>query len=223
MSDKYPHVTNYVYCSNNPVMVVDPDGRDEWEVNAAGQIKHINDTPESKKHDAFYIVDENGNRVENKFLEFNKGTVTNYSRDESKNRDIFEIKGDENAKQVFELMAGNTNKEWTHAKVGTKKSGRNVLGTDHSKSSTGIAGYLLNTGWTLREVNHNHPSGRATPSWEQKEGGNIDESRGDVPSAKHYENKFPNIKLNVYTTEHKYSPYDSFGTKDERILTGKIR
>ena len=108
-------------------------------------------------------------------------------------------------------------------KLEQKKSGRNVLGTDHSKSSTGIAGYLLNTGWTLREVNHNHPSGRATPSWEQKEGGNIDESRGDVPSAKHYENKFPNIKLNVYTTEHKYSPYDSFGTKDERILTGKIR
>jgi len=28
MSDKYPHVTSYNYCANNPVMLVDPDGRD---------------------------------------------------------------------------------------------------------------------------------------------------------------------------------------------------
>ena len=28
MSDKYPHLTSYNYCANNPVMLVDPDGRD---------------------------------------------------------------------------------------------------------------------------------------------------------------------------------------------------
>ena len=27
MSDKYPHVTNYIYCANNPIMLIDPDGR----------------------------------------------------------------------------------------------------------------------------------------------------------------------------------------------------
>ena len=27
MSDKYPHLTSYNYCANNPVMLVDPDGR----------------------------------------------------------------------------------------------------------------------------------------------------------------------------------------------------
>lgn len=26
---KYPHQSNYVYCSNNPIMVVDPNGEDE--------------------------------------------------------------------------------------------------------------------------------------------------------------------------------------------------
>jgi RHS repeat-associated protein len=30
MSDKYPHQTNYVYCSNNPVMIIDPNGEDEY-------------------------------------------------------------------------------------------------------------------------------------------------------------------------------------------------
>ena len=28
LSDKYPHLTSYNYCANNPVMLVDPDGRE---------------------------------------------------------------------------------------------------------------------------------------------------------------------------------------------------
>lgn len=41
MSDKYPHLTSYNYCANNPVMLVDPDGRDVEPTTpeAAEQIK----------------------------------------------------------------------------------------------------------------------------------------------------------------------------------------
>ncbi|MEG1905398.1 MAG: RHS repeat-associated core domain-containing protein, partial [Bacteroidales bacterium] len=31
MAEKYPHQTNYVYCSNNPIRIIDPDGRDEYD------------------------------------------------------------------------------------------------------------------------------------------------------------------------------------------------
>ena len=30
MSDKYPHQSNYTYCSNNPIMRIDPDGRTDF-------------------------------------------------------------------------------------------------------------------------------------------------------------------------------------------------
>ena len=31
MSDKYPSMSAYMYCGGNPVMIVDPDGRDWFE------------------------------------------------------------------------------------------------------------------------------------------------------------------------------------------------
>jgi hypothetical protein len=37
LSDKYPNLTPYAYCANNPVILVDPDGRD-WYETTDGQI-----------------------------------------------------------------------------------------------------------------------------------------------------------------------------------------
>ena len=52
MAAKYPHESNYVYCSNNPIKVVDPNGEDEWEVNQSGYIRHI----QNGKPDRLYAV-----------------------------------------------------------------------------------------------------------------------------------------------------------------------
>ena len=38
MSDKYPGVSPYVYCANNPVRLVDPNGRDVWEPDKDGNL-----------------------------------------------------------------------------------------------------------------------------------------------------------------------------------------
>ncbi len=44
MSDKYPSLTSYNYCANNPVMLVDPDGRDNviYLVNLQGKNQKVN-------------------------------------------------------------------------------------------------------------------------------------------------------------------------------------
>ena len=33
MADKYPGISPYAYCAWNPVKLVDPDGREIWEIN----------------------------------------------------------------------------------------------------------------------------------------------------------------------------------------------
>ena len=39
---KYPHQSNYVYCSNNPLKVIDPNGEDEWEIdNSAARLLQV--------------------------------------------------------------------------------------------------------------------------------------------------------------------------------------
>ena len=39
LADKYPHLSPYAYCSDNPIMRIDPDGRadDEWDKTVEGK------------------------------------------------------------------------------------------------------------------------------------------------------------------------------------------
>ena len=217
MSDKYPNQSPYGYCGWRPINVIDPDGMDEWEINSKGETtKHI----ETKAHDAFYIVDDKGKRIDGKSKEFSYGKVKSHDtptvnvKGTDTKLDIFNIKGDDNAKEVFELFANNTDKEWSHAKTGKTEgeNGSNMVGTSHSNSSTAVGSYLRDSGYTLREVNHNHPSGNPIPS------GIMINDPGDAKNAILYKHVNPNIKLNVYTKGYKYSPYDEHGTLDNRLL-----
>ena len=74
MADKYPSVSPYAYCTWNPVKLVDPDGRDIWEINSEGYVvKQIKD----KTIDAFYRVNDKGERIkgDENSVEFKHGTI----------------------------------------------------------------------------------------------------------------------------------------------------
>lgn len=203
---------------NNPVRYVDPKGEDVWEFDEAGNIvNHI----QTKEYDAFYMVRQMDGAWQRtgQELVFEYGTVTGYRTPTVNVSDgnggvgkqqlaIFEMKGDNHATQLFEFMANpgvTTNVEWTHAKIGTESSERNIVGTSHNQSSTSVGGYLMGTGYTLREVNHNHPSGAPLPSGD------------DMQNVGRYTGAHPNVKLNIYVPSSGYSSYNAKGTLDSRV------
>jgi RHS repeat-associated protein len=221
MANKYPSLSPYNYCANNPIKLVDPNGEDVWEFDESGNMtKHDG---EQKGYDQIIINKSDGTRVEGKQVEcgtITRRTPTGYGG----NTELFEIKGDDFATETFENFANHTSVEWSHLKIGTEESGRNIVGTSHSPEHTAIGSYVRDNNYTLREVNHNHPSNNPLPS-----GQRIFDETGkrtkDIQNAQLYMSKNSSVKLNIYTSRYGYSPYNNEGTLDPRIskVDGKYR
>lgn len=218
-AENYPSLSPYTYVANNPINAIDPDGRDIWELNSSGKV--INRI-ENTEIDQFVIIDNDGDRIEGNTYDY--GTVTQRKgHKDSQKRDItfFEVSGDQNATEIFEFFGDNyTTKsdmavEWTHAKVDTENSGRNIIGTIHEPNKTSVGHYLRQTGYTLREVNHNHPNG-SDPSGQPRQPDGKPATH-DIRGAEAYQDKFPNVRLNVYRSrtvypeKGGYHPYDRKG------------
>ena len=188
MAEKYYGENAFVFCNNNSIIQIDPEGKDVWEINRKGEIvNRIKDNTQ----DAFFIVsvnadgkmrrsqtiDNEGNLVDIG-ISFEYGTIKNVRTPTVKVRNsegivsstkltIFEVKGDDRATKLFEFLTNpkrTTKVEWTHAKIGNEKSEGNIVGTGHKQSSTAVGQYLRASNYTLREVIHNHPSGIGKPS-----------------------------------------------------------
>ncbi|OQC35913.1 MAG: hypothetical protein BWX63_02194 [Bacteroidetes bacterium ADurb.Bin041] len=205
-AENYYPISPYAYVANNPIIRIDPDGRDIWELNNRG---HVVNRIENTEIDQFVIIDNDGNRIEGNTYEY--GTVTERKgHKDSRDRNIafFEVAGDDNATAIFEFFGDNYTTtsnmpvEWTHAKVGKDDSERNIVGTIHEPDRTSVGHYLRTTGYTLREVNHNHPGGSDPSGIPRQPDGRP--ATDDIRGAELYQNKFPNVKLNVYRSRIAY-------------------
>jgi Fe-S cluster biosynthesis and repair protein YggX len=163
-------------------MFIDPDGRDVWEVNGQGEVvNRIKD----KTQDAFFMVakdadgnyqrtyttDAEGNKTYNS-ISFEYGTVKSQrttSLNSTDTYDTYKVRGDANGTQMFEFMSQNTTVEWSQAKTGIEgDKGLNFLTTSHDAATergmSNLYSGQLYAGYTIRELNHNHPSNTAYPS-----------------------------------------------------------
>ena len=166
----------YSYCHGNPVKLIDPDGRDEYEVDGTGYVTKV---LENKEKDVVYSVDKKGNRVNS--IEFNQRIIEkSYSKKNSEGVDIhiIQMRGDDNATQLFEFLANpdnfgenreGKNVEWGLTMTGeTGEKGLNFLTTSHNRRSEkgfpDLYHNRLRHGYTIRKFIHNHPGNTPYPS-----------------------------------------------------------
>ena len=217
LAEKYPQFSPYAHCAGNPLRYVDRDGMDVWEINHRGEIVQ---RTEDTTQDAFHMVDKNGNRINGKELSFPYGSISNsYSAQTNdsgqfQSFDVYELTRDKNGTKLFEFLSDNTSVEWCQIKA-TDKANKNVnfLTTTHlGNAEYGQAALLngkLNSGYQVREINHNHPNGTNYPS------GLDGEANTDISSSKnvvvHYGDK---VGFNIYLSDRKeyiqYSPQSTF-------------
>ena len=203
MSEK-PWLTPYHYCSNNPIGRVDPSGKmdDEWEFDERGNLLN---TKTNDEKDIFIVKKKDGSPAISK--DYSKGTIKMLT---NKNGEKYwQVKGDENAKELFEFLANNSSVEWGHfnvSKGGT--NGRNYLVTSHSEDN--IAFSFLGISGFIKTFNHNHPNGTTTPS--DKDWGMYDYISYHNWEYSEFQNK--EFNCNIYTNKNGQSKYTPFYNRE---------
>jgi len=166
MSDKYPHQSNYTYCSNNPLNVIDPDGRDEWEINTKGKVtwKEKSDTH------TLHAVGSDGKRTGASLTLKDRTIFDNLAKTgkDSNYTASFSV-GDKNSKEdmlkVFKFAADNTpNAEWRIDKFRTDNGGIGYsVGTAHMMKAITSEQMGYKTSSVIAFI-HSHPG--AGKDWE---------------------------------------------------------
>ena len=214
LASKYPGVSPYVYCHSNPINRIDPDGRDDYDLNEKG---YVVARRENKDADTFRFVDKNGETINDNILSFEYGTVEGYRTQKVKGgtMDVYKIRGDKNAKQLYEFMVEGTARkkiEWSWFETGVEgDKGLNFVSTSHMRGKDASASSLfegqLYNGYFIRSQTHNHPSGNNNPS---EDDCTIYKAIDDIINDYHknYDIIKSNITYRIYTKNNGYCYVD---------------
>ena len=162
MASKYPSLSPYVYCADNPVKLVDPNGEEIYEFDESG--KYLRVSGEKGSADQIAIRKSDGSVVLSK--EYKNGTIRLGQKDfvsqESGNSvevQPLNIKGDDNAIDCFKFAVDNSSCEWSLCQVGSTSGeiGNNVLSNSQEWTHESSANLVFNSTLKLRAHWHSHP------------------------------------------------------------------
>ena len=179
MSDKYPYQSSYVYCGNNPIMVVDPNGEDEWELYPDGKVLWKR---QSEQH-TLYAVNSKGERTGNSLTLKNRQIFDDLaSSGKSSNYSNSHAVGGENMQDdmlnVFKFAADNSTVEWRMDRFRDDGRSSYAMGTIHKTHESPTAENLGHSSSSVIAFIHSHPN--ANLSGELWSMGYLSENNGKI-------------------------------------------
>ena len=177
MADKYPSISPYAYCAWNPIKLVDPDGKDVWEVDKDGKVKNTGDkTGGDEKQTVKYA---NGETATFSGKDY-KSILEKLTGKNAHGASLYKGDNSEAMAEVFLSMAENTDVEWRLDKT---KGGRFILSTLHENALSASAEKLEITISDILSTIHSHPSAKDDYISERK-------SMGLIPEIGYYDGDY---------------------------------
>lgn len=229
LCEKYYWISPYVYCKNNPIIRIDPDGRDDYQLNRDGTMSLLKKTDDQFHN--LYATNTKGKLDKGNSLQVSRDVISSkVDRTESIGGDAtatfstYTIFGDDKATGIFEFAANNTDVEWSLTSVsldGAKGYEEvNFLSTSNISGAEYGGSFIFQdlkgrSDMTYRNHSHNHPEGWYPISW------------GDVGFAGMVQDRFPSATFSIYLSGkvrngQKYTKFDrnsDAGVLDEIIIT----
>lgn len=159
MAEKYPYQTNYVYCSNNPIRIIDPNGEDEWKINPEGKVVW---KKESDKH-TLYVVNNSGERTGKSLTLKNRAIFDGLaSTGKDSNYSNSHAVGGENSQddmlQTFKFVADNSKVEWRIDRFSENDESNYSIGTVHNRRLSPGADQMGHSARSVIAFIHSHPN-----------------------------------------------------------------
>lgn len=155
LTEKYTEISGYVYCHANPVILFDPDGMDDYQMDEKGNLSFWRRT-NAKTTDRIYAGKHS--------ITINKTIRKQLMTDRDDYNGHYAVGGKEMV-DIYSFMANNSKAEWALNGYNTRKGKQYVISTSHSDESVtyrpAIAG-MKETNLFVRV--HSHTDGNSIPS-----------------------------------------------------------
>jgi hypothetical protein len=154
LAEKYLDQTPYSYVGNRPLIFIDPDGMEEWEINADGQVAW---KKESEDH-TLYKIDNEGNRTGESLTLENRDTFDQLA---SGTKNLSKALGDEDSQddmvKTFKFCADTTRVEWRVDRYQENGEDKYALGTLQDDEYSPSSETLGHSGESVVAFIHSHP------------------------------------------------------------------